>query len=106
MPEFQLIIGNKNYSSWSLRPWLLLRKLGVSFEETQVLLQSEDFKHRQCSILRQLKYRFYWMAGWLYLGFSGHRGISGGAISAGLALKIRLRGHLRVPSVQKYTLAS
>ena len=44
MPEFQLIIDNKNYSSWSLRPWLLLRKLGVSFEETQVLLQSEDFK--------------------------------------------------------------
>lgn len=44
MPVFQLIIGNKNYSSWSLRPWLLLRKLGVSFEETQVLLQTEDFR--------------------------------------------------------------
>jgi glutathione S-transferase len=41
-----LYIGNKNYSSWSLRPWLLLRKLSVSFEETQVLLQTEDFKQQ------------------------------------------------------------
>ena len=46
MPAFQLIIGNYNYSSWSLRPWLLLRKLSVSFEETQVLLQTEDFKQQ------------------------------------------------------------
>jgi len=30
---YQLIIGNKNYSSWSLRPWLLMRTLGIAFEE-------------------------------------------------------------------------
>jgi glutathione S-transferase len=30
---YQLYIGNKNYSSWSLRPWVLLRELGVGFEE-------------------------------------------------------------------------
>ena len=29
----KLIIGNKNYSSWSLRPWLALRMHGVPFEE-------------------------------------------------------------------------
>jgi glutathione S-transferase len=28
-----LHIGNKNYSSWSLRPWLLMRELGIAFEE-------------------------------------------------------------------------
>ena len=28
-----LYIANKNYSSWSLRPWMLLRELGISFEE-------------------------------------------------------------------------
>ncbi len=28
-----LYIGNKNYSSWSLRPWLLMRVLGIPFEE-------------------------------------------------------------------------
>lgn len=43
MAEFQLLIANKNYSSWSFRPWLLLSKLGIPFEETLVMLRSEDF---------------------------------------------------------------
>jgi glutathione S-transferase len=30
---YQLFIGNKNYSSWSMRPWVLMRGLGVAFEE-------------------------------------------------------------------------
>ncbi|HEX7038459.1 MAG TPA: glutathione S-transferase family protein [Pseudomonadales bacterium] len=30
---YTLYIANKNYSSWSLRPWLLLRELGIPFEE-------------------------------------------------------------------------
>ena len=30
---YTLYIGNKNYSSWSLRPWVLMRELGVPFEE-------------------------------------------------------------------------
>jgi len=30
---YRLYIANKNYSSWSLRPWVLLRELGVDFEE-------------------------------------------------------------------------
>ena len=30
---YRLHIANKNYSSWSLRPWLLLRELGIPFEE-------------------------------------------------------------------------
>src|SRR5882672_150369 len=30
---YALYIGNKNYSSWSLRPWALLRELGIAFEE-------------------------------------------------------------------------
>lgn len=33
-----LVIGNKNYSSWSLRPWLALRVAGVDFEELRVAL--------------------------------------------------------------------
>jgi glutathione S-transferase len=32
----QLYIGNKNYSSWSMRPWVLLRQAGVDFEEVMV----------------------------------------------------------------------
>ncbi len=31
--SLQLYIGNKNYSSWSLRPWLLMRELGLAFDE-------------------------------------------------------------------------
>lgn len=34
----QLIIGNKNYSSWSLRPWLLLKYHAVAFEEIRIPL--------------------------------------------------------------------
>lgn len=42
MTQLRLIIGNKNYSSWSLRPWLLLRHLGLDFEEQQILLDQPD----------------------------------------------------------------
>jgi len=42
MPGLQLVIGNKNYSSWSLRPWLLLRQMGLEFEEILVPLFRED----------------------------------------------------------------
>ena len=34
----KLIIGNKNYSSWSLRPWLLLKEAGIDFEEHRIAL--------------------------------------------------------------------
>ena len=34
----QLYIGNKNYSSWSLRAWLLLRQAGIAFTERQLRL--------------------------------------------------------------------
>jgi glutathione S-transferase len=32
----KLIIGNKNYSSWSMRPWVLMRGLGLPFEEVMI----------------------------------------------------------------------
>lgn len=38
----ELIIGNKNYSSWSLRAWLMLSVFGVAFDETKILLGRED----------------------------------------------------------------
>jgi glutathione S-transferase len=38
-----LVIGNKNYSSWSLRPWLLLRHFGVAFDEQVLPLDTERF---------------------------------------------------------------
>ena len=46
MPELRLIIGNKNYSSWSLRPWLLLRHLQLPFEELQIPLDQPESRAR------------------------------------------------------------
>ncbi len=38
----KLYIGNKNYSSWSMRPWVLLKQAGIDFEEVKVLFDSFD----------------------------------------------------------------
>lgn len=38
----QLVIGNKNYSSWSMRPWLLMRGFELPFEEVRVRFDSFD----------------------------------------------------------------
>ena len=38
----KLYIGNKNYSSWSMRPWVLLRQAGIPFEE--VLVRFDSFE--------------------------------------------------------------
>ncbi len=39
MADFTIYIGNKNYSSWSLRGWLMLKQTGASFEEVLVPLR-------------------------------------------------------------------
>ncbi len=38
----QLYIGNKRYSSWSLRPWLVMTHFGLPFEEILILLDEPD----------------------------------------------------------------
>lgn len=45
----KLIIGNKNYSSWSLRPWLLLSAFNIPFEEERISLFSGDYKEKICN---------------------------------------------------------
>ena len=40
----QLIIGNKNYSSWSLRPWLLMKEARIDFEEHRIVLDTPTTK--------------------------------------------------------------
>ena len=39
-----LVIGNKNYSSWSMRAWVLLRSLEVDFEEVQLKFHSDAWR--------------------------------------------------------------
>lgn len=38
----KLYVGNKNYSSWSMRPWVLLKQAGIDFEEVVVRFDSFD----------------------------------------------------------------
>jgi glutathione S-transferase len=40
----KLIVGNKNYSSWSMRPWIAMKVTGVPFEETVISLDAAEFK--------------------------------------------------------------
>ena len=41
-PGLTLIIGNKNYSSWSMRPWVAMTAFGIPFQEVRVLLDQSD----------------------------------------------------------------
>lgn len=42
MRNLRLVIGNKNYSSWSLCPWLLLKMFDIYFEEIQIALYQDN----------------------------------------------------------------
>lgn len=46
MANLTLVIGNKNYSSWSLRAWLMLKQTGVEFEEVRIALDQPDTAER------------------------------------------------------------
>ena len=44
MSDYTLIIGNKNYSSWSLRPWLAMKVAGIAFTERLIPLWDENWQ--------------------------------------------------------------
>ena len=46
MTKPKLVIGNKNYSSWSLRAWLALKHLDIEFEEVQIPLYVKGYKEK------------------------------------------------------------
>jgi glutathione S-transferase len=46
----KLIVGNKNYSSWSFRPWIAMKVAGIPFEEEVISLNADDFKQRVSEI--------------------------------------------------------
>jgi glutathione S-transferase len=47
MSGLTLVIGNKNYSSWSMRPWLLMRQQCIEFDEVQIPLRQPDSLERK-----------------------------------------------------------
>jgi hypothetical protein len=46
MADLTIYLGNKNYSSWSLRPWLVLKQIGVQFNEVVIPLYEPRSKAR------------------------------------------------------------
>ena len=42
MSDLTLVIGNKNYSSWSMRPWLAMRATGIPFKEVRIPLYQTE----------------------------------------------------------------
>ena len=85
----KLVIGNKNYSSWSMRPWLALRANDIAFEEIFIPLYTGDADKQRILELHAIgqgagagRWRRHG------LGFAGHhricrRAVSGGAAVAG-----------------------
>lgn len=52
MPAPVLYIGNKNYSSWSMRPWLALKWAGIAFQEQVIQLGGEGYGRSQIAAVR------------------------------------------------------
>jgi glutathione S-transferase len=50
MSELELIIGNRNYSSWSMRAWLMLRQTGAPFDEQTIWLYEDSDRSRRLSL--------------------------------------------------------
>ena len=46
MSEIAIVIGNKNYSSWSIRGWLAIKLCGIEFDEIILLLDMPDTKEK------------------------------------------------------------
>jgi glutathione S-transferase len=55
MAEFHLFIGNKCFSSWSLRPWLAMKQLKTPFDETVIRLRQPDTKANIRALARSEK---------------------------------------------------
>jgi glutathione S-transferase len=43
MENLTLVVGNMNYSSWSMRPWVLMRHLGIPFEQVKLRFHSQEW---------------------------------------------------------------
>lgn len=51
----QLVIGNQNYSSWSLRPWMLLEYFSIPFQEKHISLMTPDMREQMAGICPNYK---------------------------------------------------
>lgn len=63
MPKLELVIGNKNYSSWSMRPWLALRQAAIPFAEIQLKFNSEQWEKDIARLSPSRKVPVLWIDG-------------------------------------------
>ncbi len=73
-----LVIGNKNLSSWSLRPWLVLKHFGLAFEEIKLPLDTPAFQRDilKYSPTSRVPVLIDGSGRQHHLGFAGHRRVS------------------------------
>jgi hypothetical protein len=89
----ELVIGTKTWSTWSLRPWLVLKRTGAPFTETLIQLRevetstAEILKHSPSGLVPGAQGRRP-----DDLGFPGHQRIPGRAVSRGQPLAEGSRG--------------
>ena len=94
----KLIIGNKNYSSWSLRPWLAMKVAGIAFDEQVISLDAEDFKALVTKVSGTGKVPALDRRRRACLGVAGDPRISRRDVSAGSPLAGRCRRPARRPA--------
>jgi glutathione S-transferase len=63
VPRLELLIGNKNYSSWSMRPWLLLHYLGARFEERRLSFADPNWRARAAELSPSARVPVLWIDG-------------------------------------------
>ena len=61
-----LVLGSKNYSSWSLRPWLFLRKVGFDFRETVIQFDAGDYQAQIAALSQQRFYPAQYSEQWFF----------------------------------------
>jgi glutathione S-transferase len=54
--KFKLVIGDKIYSTWSLRPWLLLKYFNIPFTEVKIKLRDKNTKKKYIKFSPSEKY--------------------------------------------------
>ncbi len=106
--SLKLILGNKNYSSWSLRPWIAMRNAGIPFEEEVIPLYEPGSAERMAAYSPTGKVPV--LLGWRHgdLGVARDPRSYRGALSTArlLAKLIPKRGRMLAPSPPKCMLAS
>ncbi len=58
--SLRLVIGNKNYSSWSMRPWVLLKQFGLPFEEVMLKFESREWSDQIARVAPSRKVPTLW----------------------------------------------